>query len=302
MKVRLQDPSSLGRFVVALWRRAVEDRVNGLAAEMAFFATFSVFPGLLVVTGLMGWLGDIAGPAVAAQSRSALVEVLGRLFTVRGLEAGGASHGLLDQHSRGVVTSALVLGLLAMSRGFATAIRALDRAYGLREKRSWLDVRITAFLLALGSAAMVALVLALFVVGPFFGHGRQVAERFGLGPSFSFAWDWLRYPVAFLLLIIWLSAFYRFGPSHEARWAQGLPGAVGAGLVWVLIGMGFGAYIRILVRFNPIFGVLGGGLILLSFIYLQSFALILGGEVNALMLVDPHGDHGDAQPVASDGG
>jgi membrane protein len=261
----------------------VDDRVNGLAAEMAYFATFSVFPGLLVVAGLMGWLGDIAGPAVAAQARSALVEFLGRFFTDRGLDVS-QSRGLLDQHSRGVVTSALVLGLLAMSRGFATAIRALDRAYGLRERRSWLDVRFTAFLLALGSAVMVVLVLALFVVGPSLGHGRQVAERFGMGPSFSFAWDWLRYPVGFLLLVVWMAAFYRFGPSHDARWSQGLPGAVAAGLVWVLVGAGFGAYIRSLVRFNPIFGVLGGGLILLTFIYLQSAALIIGGEVNALLL------------------
>lgn len=283
MKINPRDPASVARFGQALWRKAVDDRVNGLAAEMAYFTTFSVFPGLMVVAGLMGWLGDIAGPAVAAQARSTLVEVLVRLFTDRGLDVS-QSHGLLDQHSRGVVTSALVLGLLAMSRGFATAIRALDRAYGLRERRSWLDVRLTAFLLALGSAVMVVLVLALFVVGPSLGHGRQVAERFGMGPSFSFAWDWLRYPVGFLLLVVWMAAFYRFGPSHDARWAQGLPGAVAAGLVWVLVGAGFGAYIRSLVRFNPIFGVLGGGLILLTFIYLQSAALIIGGEVNALLL------------------
>jgi membrane protein len=90
--------------------------------------------------------------------------------------------------------------------------------------------------------------------------------------------------MVFLLLIVWMAAFYRFGPSHEARWAQGLPGAITAGLVWVTVGAGFGLYIRSLVRFNPIFGVLGGGLILLTFIYLQSAALIIGGEVNALLL------------------
>jgi uncharacterized BrkB/YihY/UPF0761 family membrane protein len=82
MKVRLRDPASMLRFGQALWRKAVDDRVNGLAAEMAYFTTFSVFPGLIVVAGLMGWLGDIAGPAVAAQARSALVEFLGHLFSM----------------------------------------------------------------------------------------------------------------------------------------------------------------------------------------------------------------------------
>lgn len=275
---------SIGRFVRALWRKAIEDRLSGLAAEMAFFATFSVFPGLMVVAGFMGWLGNVAGPAVAERARSAMLGYLGIVLTDRGSGVVGTMNGLIDRHHKGVVTSAMILGLLAMSRGFATAIRALDRAYNLRERRSWLDVRITALFLALGSAIMVVWALTMFAVGPLLGRGRQLAETFGVGPAYSFAWDWIRLPASVVLLVLWMATLYRFGPSHEAKWIQGLPGALAASVVWVLVSYGFGAYIRSIVRINPVFGVLGGGLILLTFVYVQSAALLLGGEINALLL------------------
>jgi membrane protein len=284
MRPSLGDPLSIMRFALALWHKAVEDRLTGLSAEMAFFASFSVFPGLMVVGGLVGWLGSLAGPGVADRARAAMMGYLGVVLTDRGSGVVGTAHTLFDGHHRGVVGSAVVLGLLAMSRGFATAIRALDRAYGLRERRSWFDVRLTALFLALGSAVMVVWALAMFAVGPLLGRGRQLADMLGLGPVYIFAWDWVRLPITFVLLVLWMATMYRFGPSHEARWMQGLPGAVAASLIWVLVSYGFGAYIRSVVRLNPIFGVLGGGLILLAFVYVQSAALLVGGEVNALLL------------------
>jgi len=97
------------------------------------------------------------------------------------------------------------------------------------------------------------------------------------------AWDWLRGPSSFALLTLWLATIYRLGPNHRAPWARGLPGAVVAGLFALLASLGLRLYVNVAAGFNQIFVALGGGLILLVWVYLLSLALLVGGEVNAIL-------------------
>lgn len=258
-------------------------RLGGLAAEMAFFAVLGLFPGLLVVAGLLGWLDSLAGGEAAGKAEAAAVAFLQDILTDRAAGVITAVRDLFERERGGVVLSALVVGLWAMSRGFAAAIRALDLAYGVEERRGWLDLTATALALALGSSVMAALVLLMFGVGPLLGHGGDLAARLGMGPAFSFAWDWLRGPFTLALLVAWIAAIYRFGPNHRAGWRQGLPGAAAAGAMWMLLSFGFRVYLGLAAGANRVFGVLGGGLILLVACYLFSLALLIGGELNAAL-------------------
>lgn len=265
-------------------RGAAAVRLTGLAAEMAFFATLGLFPGLLVVAGLLGWLDTLAGGMVAGRAESAVVEFLGRLLTDRASGVVTAMRDLFERGRGGVVVSGLALALWSMSRGFAAAIRALDMAYRVAERRGWLKVRLTGILLALGSALMVALVLVILVLGPLMDQGSARAERIETGTILGVAWSWLRPPILLLLLVAWMTALYRFAPNHRTGWRRGLPGAVTAALLWVLLALGFRAYIGLAAGMNQVFGVLGGGLIVLIFLYLLSLALLLGGELNAVLI------------------
>jgi membrane protein len=46
----------------------------------------------------------------------------------------------------------------------------------------------------------------------------------------------------------------------------------------------FRIYLDVAASGNPVFGTLGGGLILLVWLYLLAFGLLLGAEVNGLLL------------------
>lgn len=122
---------------------------------------------------------------------------------------------LFTRDSSGVATIASVVAFYTLSTGFAALIRALDLVYGVAEKRSWLHVRLTAFALSLGSIAMLAVILAAFVIGPLLGEGWQMAEKLGMGDHFTFFWDWIRPPAALALLVVWLTA-----PYHLARYRR----------------------------------------------------------------------------------
>jgi len=281
--VRVTRVSTWARALKDLRRNMIADRASGLAAEIAFFAVLSLFPGLLIVAALLGSLDVLAGPAAAQRAEATVLDFLRNVLTDRAANLIRAVNDLFDRQRGSLVPWALLGNFWALSAGFATAIRALDLAYGVREKRPWWSVQVTALLLALGSVLMIAFLVAMMVVGPILGHGSVLAERLGLGAKFSFAWDWLRGPLSFALLTLWLATIYKLGPSHRAPWTRGLPGAVIAGVLALAASLGLRGYVNFAARLNQVFVVLGGGLSLLIWIYLLSLSLLAGGEVNAIL-------------------
>jgi membrane protein len=112
-----------------------------------------------------------------------------------------------------------------------------------------------------------------------------LAQDLGLSKdAFAFGWDYLRWPVLVLALIAWATTLCHVAPSRRTPWRRDLPGGVLAALLWLLASFGFNLYLRLVVRGNPVFGALGGGLIVMSWLYLLSLSMVLGGEVNALLL------------------
>jgi membrane protein len=270
--------------VQELVRKSAADRLPGLAAESAFFATLSLFPGLLILAAALGWLDLIAGQEVARRSEAAVIEFLGRVLTDAASGVVGAIQDLFSRQRGGVLTSALVIGVWTLSRGFAAVIRALDTAYGLRERRSWIEVRLTAVMLALGSAIVMTVLLAVAAAGPFLGHGQALAAEIGAGKAWALTWGWLRTPVIIALAVLWTATLYHLAPNRRAPWVRDLPGALLAAALWILASSGFGMYLGLAGRFNQIFGLVGGGLILMIWLYVLSFSLLLGGELNAVLL------------------
>ena len=276
------------RLIGALIHDSQEYRLTGLAAEVTFFAVLSLFPGLLIVASTLGYLQAILGHDVAQRSQETVINFLTLVLTERGSLVVQSARDLFTRDSSGVATIASVVAFYTLSTGFAALIRALDLVYGVVEKRSWLHVRLTAFALSLGSIVMLAVILAAFVIGPLMGEGWQVAERLGMGELFTFFWDWVRTPLAFGFLVVWLTTLYHLAPYRRRGegWLKELPGALLGSLLLFTVSHGFGFYLSLATAGNQVLGVLGGGLILMVWLYLMTLAVLVGGEFNAIIARD----------------
>ncbi len=268
------------RALASQWR---EDRVTGLAAAVAFFAMLGIFPALLAITALLGSLDSVAGRELAAQAESAILAALDRIFTDDADGVLGTVRDMFGERRTGILTLGALGALFAAARAFLGVVRALDVAYDLDEHRSWLQLLPTAALLALGSVVMATVMLTLLVLGPVLGGGRQVAGAIGLGAAFATFWDILRAPFAFLALVLWATTIYRHGPDHHTAWRAHLPGALLAATLWLIVSLGFRLYLLVAGQGNEVFGVLGGALTLLVWLYLIGIGLLLGGELNAIL-------------------
>lgn len=273
-----------GRVVRRTYREIAEDRVTGLAAEVAFFAVLSVFPGLLMVAAALGSLERLVGSELAARSKEQILDFLHLVLTD---QAGGAIEAvetLFADESGGLITVASVAALWALSRGFAAIVRALNLAYDVRERRRWLSLRLLSLGLALGSVIAGAVLLAMVVVGPLLGRGEDVADFIGAGDVFAFAWRYLRWPVALVLLIAWATTLFHIAPNRvRTPWREDIPGAALTAALWLASSLGLNLYLQVVAGGNPVFGILGGGLILLIWLYLLSLSLLIGGEFNAVL-------------------
>ena len=260
-----------------------DDRVSGLAAEVAFFGILSLFPGMLALAAGLGALEAIAGAGAAAEAEAEVIAFLERILTEDASETVDAVQALFEESSPGLLTISLALALWAASRGTAAVIRALDVAYDVEERRSWFALRGLAVALALGSVVVTVVLLAMLVLGPLLGGGRQVAEWVGLGDVFATLWDWVRWPVVAVVVVAWAATIFHVGPNRRSTWRSDLPGAALTAVLWILLTVGFRGYLGVAGGGNQVFGVLGGSLVVLLWLYLLAIGLLVGGELNAVL-------------------
>lgn len=274
---------AFGKQVAAEWSK---DRVGGLSAEIAFFALLGFFPTVITLAAALGSASAILGENAAADVETWLVDQMVNVFggdnsleeTVRELFAGG---------NRGAFTVGAVIALYAASRGFTAVVRALDVAYDHDHLRGWLSTRLVGLGLTLITVLVAALVLLLIVVGPLLGEGSEIAEDLGVSSWFATVWDWLRWPLVFVVLVAWAATVYHVAPNHSSPWRTEVPGAAVAAVWWSVVSLGFSTYLSLASSgANAIFGLLGGAISLLFWLYLMSMGLLLGAEINSIIAIE----------------
>jgi membrane protein len=279
-------------------RMSIRHRITGLGAEVAFFAVLSVFPALLLVAAALGWLDVVVGHDLAVRAQDLVVNFLQRVLTTEAASTVQAVRQLFSEPRGEVLTVAGVVALYSTSRGFVGAIRAINVVYGSTDTRSWWRVRLLALAFGLGTIIVSVLLLTVMVAGPLIGHGKDLADRLGLGQVWRIVWDWLRIPIAFVLLVGWGLVVLHISSARRTRWRADLPGSILAATLWLTVSLGLSVYLHVVRGSNVVFGVLGGGLILLVWFYLMSLVLLVGGEMNAILASGP--TDGPSSPPVTD--
>lgn len=262
-----------------LYRAWHDDRVSGLAAEIGFFALLSLFPLLLVFSAALGGLGGLVGSDFEGRVEGQLTEWSEDLFGVEG-GVTDAVGSLFDGSSASALTLGVLATLYTASRGFAAVVRALDVAYGHHNTRGWVGTQIVGLALAIGTILVGSITLAALVIGPLFGREDFLGDGI-VQDILGLLWTYLRFPVAFLVLIAWSATIYHVAPNRRAEWRDELPGGAFSAVFSFVSSVLFSIYLRTLSASNAIFGVIGTAIILQLWLYLLAIGLILGAEVNA---------------------
>jgi len=244
-----------------------------IASHIALSALFSFFPFLILLTSLaatfeFGTLADnatdiildvlpaeIAGP-LAAEVRTVLTEWRGDLLTI------GAA-----------------LALYFSSNGIEALRVGLNRAYGVRENRSWYVTRLESIVFVAIMAAVMMVYSLVFVLGPLLW--RAAMGFFPFLSPFSQAIGALRFGATTLLIAVALVVTHKYLAAGYRSFASVLPGVAVTLVLWVVGGLAFGFYLaQFPGSYASTYGGLATAMMSLIFLYTIAIIFIVGGEIN----------------------
>jgi membrane protein len=260
-----------------------------MAAGMAFFLLFSIFPALLFLVTLLPYL-----PVDAPVDRFL---VLAQPVVPTEVHVLLSEHilGLTSQPRTGLLTASAAVALFSASRAMVSLSRALNRSYRVPRLRSELLRRLRSMLLT--ASALLAIVVA--VVGLSIGDELVgwVAGRGWLPLDSAVVILAVRWPALLVLSSFLVQQLYYLLPDVRPRWRPISTGSVLAVLGWVAATWGFSHFAARFLKFNVTYGALGSVAVVMAWMYLGAMALMLGGQVNALVQRGlPHGAHVPGDP------
>ncbi|MCC6495944.1 MAG: YihY/virulence factor BrkB family protein [Propionibacteriaceae bacterium] len=255
------------------WREASTDQVPLLSAGVAFFGFLALFPALIAITLIYGLVADPA--TISAQ----LATLTGSLPP----EARALLEAQLQQLSSapaqglgwGLVLS-LAVALWSASGGVGNMVTAVNIAYDEERKRGFVKEKLIALALTVGAVVFMLLIIALVAVVPI------AFELLGLGGGWRWVAEVLRWIVLAVLVMAALAVLYRVAPDRDApkfRWVS--VGAVVATILWLLASVGFSLYVTLFGNYAKTYGAPAGVVVMLLWLWITSYAVLLGAEINA---------------------
>jgi membrane protein len=253
------------------WRETNEDNILGRAAELAYYFLLALFPMLIFLTSLVGFLPGL---------REAIFTGLAKFVPGEAMRLVSETISDVTRRRSGGLISFGILGALWAASGGVTAVMGtLNTAYDVREERSFWKVR----LIAIGLTVLLALLVvggtALIMFGDRFA--AWLAAQLGRGTTFTIVWGIVHYLMGLALSCLGLELIYYFGPNVEQDWKWITPGAVFAVISLVFASLLFSLYLRFAPDYSATYGSLGAVVVLMLWLYLMGAVILIGGEINA---------------------
>jgi membrane protein len=273
-------------FQEAFWK----DNCLGLAAQLAYYFFFALFPALLFLLAVASYfpietlvddmfrtLGGFVPPEVLAIITDQITKIS-------------------DGQQTGLLTFGMLATLWSSSAAMTAIIDTLNSAYDVEEGRPFWKVRLTAIGLTVGVALFILVSFALVLMGP--QMAEIIADRTFLGPAFEWTWKILQWPLVFGLASTGIAMIYYFAPDVEQDWVWLTPGSVFATTIWLITSLGFKYYVANMGAYVETYGAIGGVMVLMLWFYISGLAILIGAEMNAeIEHASPYGkDEGEKVP------
>lgn len=255
-----------------------------IASHIALSALMSLFPFLIVVTAIAGFIGsgDLADEVARILLEAWPQQVAEPIAT--------AIRTVLTSARGDVLTVGVALAVYFASSGIESLRIGLNRAYDVSEPRSWWLLRLESIGYVLVAAVALLAMAFLVVLAPliFFTATRYMPSLTPLWPMFTF----LRFAVASVVLVIALFIAHKWLPAGRRRIGEIAPGIVATMAMWLVAGEVFGRYLAdfAYASYVTYYAGLASAMIALVFLYLTASIFIYGGELNAAILRIHKGD------------
>ncbi|MBV7506366.1 YihY/virulence factor BrkB family protein [Bacillus sp. sid0103] len=254
-----------------LWHRIDEDDLPGLSAQLAYYFLLSLFPLLIVLFTLLPYF------PIPHQDMLGVVRDFAPTEAMDLIEKN--VHDIMNHRNGSLLSFGIIGTIWSSSNGINAIVKAFNKAYNVKESRSFIVSRGMAILLTFG----MILVLILAIILPVFGReiGLFLFSQLGYTTEFIRLWDTLSWLVSAIILFLIFTGLYWIAPNVKLKCRSAFPGAAFATIGWIVSSIGLSFYVGNISNYSLAYGSIGAIIVLMIWLYISAFIIILGGEINA---------------------
>ncbi len=259
--------------IVFFLKRFNENDLQTRARAVAFSLFLTIFPTIIFLFTLIPYI-----PIEDFQLQ--VLQLLREFLPASTYDAAYTTIEDIVSHQRGGLLSfGFLFALFVSADGVLTLILWFNKSYHGSHQRSMYKQRLIAIgltiMLALFSFLAITLLLLNEVAISFLVKHHLLTNNIQY-----FLLQGLKWLVVVSLFFCGISLLYFFGPSHRKKIFFINAGATLATLLVVLTSLGFNFFITNFASYNKVYGSIGTLIIILIWIYLNSFVLLVGYELN----------------------
>lgn len=266
------------RVLVKIVKSIIKNDFYGMAAEMGFMLVVGIFPFMLFLMAIFGWMGN----------RSYLDSILRVLSSIMPNQAMNLLKSVLEEtmifnHGTLIAVIGIVTSIVLSTNGVAVVLKGLNRAYKVEETRSFIYTRILSFLMVFVNVLVLFLTINVIIFGKIII--MFLVAHFNMSKGVAITILTLRWPISFLALYLMSFLSYYILPDLRGNEAfkrkSALPGTIFFTTFWLVGSWGFSVYVNNLSTYNLVYGTIGAFFILMLWLYYTSILLLIGGEINS---------------------
>ena len=266
----------------------VEGTLSSRASSIAFSLFMALFPLLIFLITLLPFIIPYASVGNENFDAQFLLFLESFLPTATSDYFGDIYQQIKDQRRGGLLSSAFLVSIFLVANGVNAIFSGFENSYHVELTRNFF--RQYAYALMVGLMLSVLLIVSAIAYVYFEFYVVEYTSEY-LGKTLGYdqeKGDTLGIQVTKILFFMIMSYFttailYYFGTAEGKKARFFSAGALMTTLLFVLTSYLFGVYVEKFARYNELYGALGGLLILMVFIWLNSNILLLGFELNATL-------------------
>jgi membrane protein len=264
------------RIVVDCIRSVDDHHILAFSAALSFYLILAIFPALIALSAIVGSLPipnlfdtvvDTMASVMPPESKHLLQRV---------------TRDIISPHGTSLISVGILGAIWSASGSLSSTMEALNICYCVTETRPFWLTRSLAILFTLVSGGLTVLAFSLIIIGRHIG--TWLASRIQVINIVDPVLPAIRYLLASVCIMLAVMLVYRYAPNFKSNFKQAFPGAALAVVVWLILSTGLNLYFQKVAQLNHTYGVLGGAIALLLWLYLTAFAMLLGAELNAELI------------------
>ena len=256
------------QYIRQLIVKLFNDDIAGKSAAVSFYILTSFFPCILILL--------VIGTYIIIN----VEEILIKFLTFFSKDTAMLIKGVIVNFSSGksLVTISALLAIWTMSNAILTISNSINSFYTISQPRSFFAHRFLAIVYALLLFLSFILSMVLII---FAGVITIILENLSVSSLIITIWQYSRYVIVFTIVTLILAFLYKYASNQNLKLKDVIKGAIFSTVLWLVSSYCFSIYVNNFSKYHFLYGSIAGIVILFTWVYITSFMILLGGEINA---------------------